>query len=245
MLKIRNRIDIKNAPISGIDCPELCLDKEHFQNYPKKILYKYNTNGFRDHEWPEDLSDVVWCVGDSFTVGIGQPFEETWPKVLESKLGKICLNLGKDGCSNDSISLRTQEIYKIHQPKLIVVMWSYFHRRRIDGKDVHFEKKQISKIAGIDNFTKNFKIVDALPTNIVHLLIPNAMIDIKWSTQSFEYFLSKMSTLTDQQIKKKILLHQLDYARDYHHFDIKTSKYACELIMEKIKQFDNSSKYPI
>ena len=79
-------------------------------------------------------------MGDSFTVGIGQPFEETWPKVLEKKIGRKCLNLGEDGCSNDTITQRVQEIYKLHKPQLIIVMWSFLHRRNVNGENVQFDK---------------------------------------------------------------------------------------------------------
>jgi len=227
MLKIRNRINIKNTTISGIDCPELCLDKEHFRNYPKKILYKYNTNGFRDHEWPTDLSDVIWCVGDSFTVGIGQPFEETWPNLLQKKLNKRCLNLGEDGCSNDTMALRIKEICKLHNPKLIVVMWSYLARRRRNNKDVGHNKNDFGDDMDLVNFSKNFKMANELSTNILNLLIPFAFD----GTESLK-----------EKYKDLTVIPQLDYARDHHHFDIMTSEYVTELITRKINTIDFQSK---
>ena len=227
MLKIRNRINIKNTTISGIDCPELCLDKEHFRNYPKKILYKYNTNGFRDHEWPTDLSDVIWCVGDSFTVGIGQPFEETWPNLLQKKLNKRCLNLGEDGCSNDTMALRIKEICKLHNPKLIVVMWSYLARRRRNNKDVGHNKNDFGDDMDLVNFSKNFKMANELSTNILNLLIPFAF-------DGMESLKEKYKDLT--------VIPQLDYAREHHHFDIMTSEYVTELITRKINTIDFQSK---
>jgi hypothetical protein len=95
VLKIKNRIGIPESKNSGMDTLEKCLDKDHYLSYTKDISYRYNSRGFRDHEWPEDLSDVIWCVGDSFTVGIGQPFEETWPNILQKQIGMRCLNLVK------------------------------------------------------------------------------------------------------------------------------------------------------
>jgi|TARA_R110000803_G_scaffold47123_2_gene98525 hypothetical protein len=223
MLKIRNRTNIKNSIISGMDCPELCLDKEHFRNYPKKISYKYNTNGFRDHEWPTDLSDVIWCVGDSFTVGIGQPFEETWPNLLQKKLNKRCLNLGEDGCSNDTMALRIKEICKLHNPKLIVVMWSYLARRRRNNKDIDHDKNDFGDDMDLVNFSKNFKIANESSTNILNLLIPFAFDGIDSLKEKY---------------KDLIIIPQLDYARDRHHFDIMTSYYVTELIKRKIQTID-------
>ena len=147
----------------GMDSFENCNNKEHFKNYKKHITYQYNSRGFRDRKWPTDLSDVVWCVGDSFTVGLGQPYKETWPYLLETKVKKRCINLGEDGCSNDTIALRALEIYKLYKPKLIIIMWSYFHRRRVDNQDIHFDKTNFGSNEDIKNFANNFRIVDSLP----------------------------------------------------------------------------------
>ena len=230
MLKIRNRMSISERKNIGIDTLEQCYDKDHYLSYTKDISYRYNSRGFRDHEWPEDLSDVVWCVGDSFTVGIGQPFEETWPQVLEKKIGKKCLNIGEDGCSNDTMALRTQEICKLHSPKLVVVMWSYFARRRMNGENVHHDRNHFGVDKDMANFSKNFKIVNELPTNIINLIIPFAFDDTKMLNENHP----DLNCLT-----------QLDYARDHFHFDVKTSVGVCQLIIKKINEFDNTSKYPI
>ena len=209
----------------GIDSLELCKDRQHFLNYSKKITYEYNSKGFRDKEWPETLSDVIWCVGDSFTVGVGQPAEETWPQLLEKKIGKRCINLGEDACSNDTISLRVKNIYDLYKPKLIIVMWSYFHRRRIDNENVHFDKTDFSPKSDLKNFIKNCKKISKLKTKIIQTIIPNAFLD----SQIFNYLLNKFKILN---------FPQLDYARDYHHFDIKTSEHLVNLLIKKINEFD-------
>lgn len=221
MLKIPSRMGRPESKTSGTDTLEKCVDREHYKSYTKHISYRYNSRGFRDHEWPEDLSDVVWCVGDSFTVGIGQPFEETWPQLLENKTGKRCLNIGQDGCANDTMALRIQEICKLYKPKLIVVMWSYFSRRRIDCENVRFDKNDFGFERDIKNFHKNFKIVNGLPTSIVNLLIPYAFDNVRLLKETY----------TDL-----VPVIQLDYARDYHHFDIKTSTGICDLIERKINK---------
>lgn len=243
MLKVVGKIK-SFSKTSGSDCLEKCLNKEHFKNYSKEVSYHYNSQGFRDLEWPVDLSDVVWCVGDSFTVGLGQPFEETWPQMLEKKILKRCLNIGENGCSNDTIALRALEIYKLYKPKLIIIMWSYFHRRRVDNQDVYCDITNFGSNEDIKNFAKNFLTVDSLPIKKIHLTIPNAFIDLnKYSKKAFNYILSKFDFLDQTQINKINIIKQLDYARDYHHFDVKTSEYITNLIMEKIKYLDNKPKY--
>ena len=221
---------IPESKNSGMDTLEECHDKDHYLSYTKDISYRYNSRGFRDHEWPEDLSDVVWCVGDSFTVGVGQPFEETWPQLLGKKLGKTCLNIGEDGCANDTMALRIQEICKSYTPKLVVVMWSYFARRRVSGVNVDHDKNDFGVDEDMANFSKNFKIVNELPTKIINLLIPFAFDDVKSVKEKY---------------KNTIFTRNIDYARDHTHFDIKTGVGVCQHIIKKINEFDNSSKYPV
>ena len=56
---VKDRINF-HSNFSGIDSPECCLNRKHFQNYKKKITYHYSSHGFRDLEWPDNLSDVIW-----------------------------------------------------------------------------------------------------------------------------------------------------------------------------------------
>jgi hypothetical protein len=229
LFRVENRIGKPDSKTSGIDSLKRCLNKKHFKSYKKDITYSYNSKGFRDHEWPEDLSDVVWCVGDSFTVGIGQPFEETWPQVLQKKLGKRCLNLGEDGCSNDTMALRIQEIYESYNPKFLVVMWSYFSRRRTNGTDVAYDKDNFGEDQDLKNFIKNFKTVNSLQTRVCNFAVPDSFSD-------------------EETLKKRYptlnIVKRLDYARDRHHFDVKTSNGICDLIIKKVN-LDNSPRYPI
>ena len=62
---------------SGNDNPDQALDKKHFREFNYPVEYCYNSRGYRDQEWPADLSNAIWCIGDSFTVGIGSPLGHT------------------------------------------------------------------------------------------------------------------------------------------------------------------------
>jgi len=242
ILKIKDKIK-HNLNYTGMDNLNGCLNKEHFINYKKKVIYNYNSQGFRDEEWPTDLNDVIWCVGDSFTVGIGQPYKETWPFLLEKNIKKRCLNLGEDGCSNDTISLRVKEINKLYKPKLIIVMWSYLHRRRVENKNVHVNKKDFGPKKDLKNFKKNFIEVNTLDCKIINLLIPN-ILALETNSKDFEltrYILKKLN-LKKNDLKEINVIPQLDYARDYHHFDIKTSEYVVDVLIKTINNFDFYSK---
>jgi len=114
---------------SGLDSFSECLNKEKFLKYPDKIEYRYNSKGFRDDEWPEDLESAIWCVGDSFTVGIGTSYNHIWPQKLSALTGRRTINVSMDGASNNWIARQVRDIYQSVNPKNIVVMWSYVERR--------------------------------------------------------------------------------------------------------------------
>lgn len=116
---------------SGIDSLGQCLDKKHFKSYPHQIEYRYNSRGFRDAEWPEDLAQLkqaIWCLGDSFTVGIGSPLEHTWVVQVGNQLDTRTINVSLEGASNYWIFRKTLDILTHIQPDVIIIQWSYIHR---------------------------------------------------------------------------------------------------------------------
>lgn len=121
------------------DTQQHCADQTHFDQYPYKIRYCYNSRGFRDQEWPENLSSAVWCFGDSFTVGIGSPREHTWPWLLQQRLNQRTVNISMHGASNNWMARRAVEIIKTVSPRRCVFHWSYLHRREKDEKTARNE----------------------------------------------------------------------------------------------------------
>ena len=124
---------------SGIDSIESCWDKKHFKNYPYRVEYAYNSRGFRDQEWPEsieELKNAIWCIGDSFTVGIGSPLEHTWPYLLQQQTGRRCINVSLDGASNEWIARKGISLLNVISPDVIIAHWSYTHRREITNSQI-------------------------------------------------------------------------------------------------------------
>lgn len=117
---------------SGIDSIDQCVDKKWFKQYPHTIYYDYNSRGFRDQEWPNDykeLKNSIWCVGDSFTVGLGSPVEHTWTWLLQNHTNTRTINVSMDGASNNWISRKAVDILTNIRPKHMVIHWSYVSRR--------------------------------------------------------------------------------------------------------------------
>lgn len=127
---------------SGIDSVESCLDTDHYLSFPHKVEYHYNSRGFRDAEWPDDLSQVIWCIGDSFTVGIGSPLEHTWPYILQQRTGRRAINVSMDGASNNWIARTAAAILSNFPTATMVVQWSFLHRRELDLQPILESKFQ-------------------------------------------------------------------------------------------------------
>jgi hypothetical protein len=124
---------------SGMDCLENCADKNHFKQYPHNVVYQYNSRGFRDCEWPdslEELKKATWCIGDSFTVGLGSPVEHTWPWLLQQRTDLRTINISMDGASNNWIARKTVDILQKINPQHLVIHWSFTSRRELDIKKV-------------------------------------------------------------------------------------------------------------
>lgn len=166
---------------SGMDTLELCFDKNHFLSYPYPIEYEYNSRGFRDAEWPnsiDELKNAVWCVGDSFTVGVGQPFDHIWPQVLSKQLNKRTINISMDGASNDWIARRAQSIIDNIAPNYMVILWSYTHRREHVDQSLSDEQRRIpaSKTSVEEDYVAwldLFNNIRSANTKIVHSTIPD------------------------------------------------------------------------
>lgn len=178
------------SDISGLDQRSKCLDKEHFDQYPYQVTYNYNSRGFRDQEWPSDLESAIWCLGDSFTAGLGSPIEHTWPSVLSQRSQHQTINVSMDGASNNWIARRCVDVYDLARPKNIVIMWSYLHRRESpeSGSDLsrRMQYTGTTLTQDIENLAQCRQQVQqhCANSNIVEFIIPDwhpAVTPTRWN----------------------------------------------------------------
>ena len=227
-LKLRT-FSKQHLEYSGLDTLEECFDKEHFLNYPYSVEYKYNSRGFRGPEWPSDLTNICWCVGDSFTAGLGSPYNHTWHYVLSEKSQLQTINVSMDGASNSWICRKTLELLSI-KPKNIIIQWSYIHRRESDNTNESDEIRRIYSInTTIEEDIQN--IIDCInkiesakqQTNIIHTFIPACVPYTE--KERFDKLIEKMNI-------QVVSFEQIDKARDGHHYDIQTSRNLVEKLLE-------------
>lgn len=161
---------------TGMDSLEHCKDKFFFKNFPLSIEYNYNSRGFRDKEWPQDLQNAIWCVGDSFTVGLGLPFDLTWPQQLQQQTMFPVITIAMDGASNQWIARQINLINSEIRPRHLVAMWSYFHRREHPDSTLSDLQRRIH--GQPDCELEDFELFEQLAQevaadNLIHAVIPN------------------------------------------------------------------------
>lgn len=171
---------------TGLDTAEQCVDKNHFASYPYTVEYIYNERGFRDQPWPSsehELAQAIWCVGDSFTVGVGSPLTHTWPWLLQKRTGLRTINVSMDGASNDWIARKSIDILQKIRPPILVCHWSYIERREQDWQSAlaEYNKQwQVSYRAVKDASWPDcdFANIDSLPADIRYELTHTHHIDL-------------------------------------------------------------------
>jgi hypothetical protein len=173
----------KQFAYSGIDSLNTCLDKELFIHWPHSIEYKYNTRGFRDQEWPLDLESAVWCLGDSFTAGVGSCIAHTWPQVLSRYSLCRVINVSMDGASNEWIARTARDAYDLARPRNMVIMWSYLHRRehpaaKLSSFNRRLHSVRSTMVQDFENFSSCRKLVQThcVDSNLIELVIPNFVV---------------------------------------------------------------------
>lgn len=205
---------------TGTDTADTCPDPTWFQTYPHHIQYQYNSRGFRDAEWPADLKNAIWCIGDSATAGIGSPIEHTWPRLLSQATNTPTINISMDGASNDCLSRLSAQVLTEIQPVAIVHQWSFIHRRETASGDneqrrVHYsratDQEDIANLIAAITRTERL----ATTTKLVHSFVPEfagnsetAVVALKaLNLPNIVYFFDK-----------------LDFGRDLLHYGPKTSE---------------------
>jgi len=97
----------------------------------KECKYTYNELGFRGDS-VNKTGFKIMSIGCSFTEGVGVNDNETWPSVFSKLIPNgVNLNFGCGGRSNDYIVRCLLSYYDIIKPDLILIMYTFPHRREI------------------------------------------------------------------------------------------------------------------
>jgi hypothetical protein len=94
-----------------------------------KCIYTFNEFGFRGDSYKTEGVRIL-SVGCSHTEGIGVNDSETWSHILSRKIvNGVDLNFGLSGRSNDYICRTILSWTERINPKIVLIMYTYPHRR--------------------------------------------------------------------------------------------------------------------
>lgn len=215
---------------SGMDCRDNCFDLDHFNSYSYPVEYVYNSRGFRDQEWPETLSEAIWCFGDSFTVGLGSPQSHTWPHLLAQSADRRTINISMDGASNSWIARKCLRVIREIQPSTIVIQWSYTHRREVEDTTLSDEDRRLmyinsTAVEDIKNTIDCIKQIEQEKTGqVIHSFIP------EFTNQDNKQVFNLALTKVAEHVILEFPI--LDLARDGKHYDIKTSQKFVDAVVQ-------------
>ncbi len=110
--------------------------------------YTYNELGFRGDNIKKEGFKVM-SLGCSHTEGVGVNDDETWPAQFCSHIENgVNLNFGTGGRSNDFICRCLMSYYDLIKPDLVLILYTYPHRREIYTDDNSIEPYIPTKVWG-------------------------------------------------------------------------------------------------
>jgi len=123
LLQWSKYLPYKNQEFNRLTQSEPIVNKEI------DLTYKFNSNGFRTHEFNiNNTEDCCLSLGSSYTFGTGMPIEQTWPSLLEEKIGMKVYNLGLGASSGDTCVRLALGWIDVLKPKKIFVLWGGTNR---------------------------------------------------------------------------------------------------------------------
>ena len=223
----------------GLDIPD---HRYHTRNAPtgwwkdhpvQDFDYSFNSWGFRGPEYDQYVGQpVILCMGDSNTVNLGGPIEDSWASQLDKLTELPCINLGMDGAGNDAIKLCYDRAYKLFDVQETFVMYSYIHRRLIDKEFTHYVRKGfVPTLAGKTRFKEPPPATDL--QNFEHFLV-NRIPD------AYESFIPEWC-YTEEELGFINDFPHFPYpegkqdkwsGRDFHHINAELNKQIAEYFYE-------------
>lgn len=197
-------------------------DKEAFNNYPK-FDYKFNSRGFRDEEWPEDTSNVLWLVGDSGSMGVGVAYEDTYPVLLEKALDVRVIKACKiNGNNYFDVFMYAKEILTTIKPKVLLVQWSFLWRNHIPKAPNVVTSNKMDAQATL-GYIKNLEKIKG-NTRLIHLVCP--------MVHCFCDFIKHLKDLNVDTV----YIEDVDLARDNMHIGIESHKLIAKATVDFLNE---------
>jgi len=175
-----------------------------------RCVYTYNELGFRGDSIQKKGFKVM-SIGCSLTEGVGVNNNETWPAQFCNLIpNSVNLNFGTGGRSNDFISRCLLTYYDLIKPDLVLIMYTFPHRKEFYTKDGGIEPF----IPGVEwGYMEETEEGKEIQTNLVNIQNDNED-SINWykNHMLIKYFLE---TKKCNWIWNGSFLNNIDYSDDF------------------------------
>lgn len=197
--------------------------KEHIKKgipFPWKedsFTYSLNEFGYRGHHPLVSAQKKILVCGCSFTFGIGLPYEQVWPQIVEDNIAySKVINLALGGESCDYVTRIIYKTIDLIKPDAVMVLWPPAYRYELSlGSSVqsvlpqdnafsvffssdqvvhyHFEKNRLflQEICGNKGIPLYEEAFDDLTFPITTRARDNAHPGKEWQRQVADLFLNK------------------------------------------------------
>ena len=202
------------------------------------ITYEETLYGFRSSstEIFNDKLSTIACFGCSNTVGVGLPWEETWPYLLKQKLNSKynVKNYGQGGGSCDLISRLVYNYLLTNKPKIICCLLPSINRSEI----FLYNKLVLDLISLKKNvaFLKSMCSLNGIP---LYILTVDTTILIYSQTRPF--VIDKKTSAEVLKTLTSSLNEKSERARDGLHYGTKIQDYFASYFSDKILTESNDN----
>jgi hypothetical protein len=258
---LSNNIELYNFYNKEIPFGIVDIQNNYLKN---KNYYLYNNYGYRTNIENDKLDlnkkDKIFCFGCSFTFGLGNKYEETWPHFLSRYFSNYNIyNFGVNGSSIASIVRRIYQFIKnieynnFEYPEYVIIYFPDFYR---EEQISHYEGMVVTKKWGSWNLNKDLlKYIKKKETMntffyfVKHFTFIDEILskrNIKWYWSSWHpeyslitkklinYYL-KNNTFLDKD-NNVVLCPVLDRSTEGNHFGPKTNAKLASLFYEIIQK---------
>ena len=169
----------------------------------------------------EYIGNEILAIGDSFTLGLGVDNQHTWAAQLSNLVNYPVCNFSLNGCSNDWMVRRTQQLLTQFTPKAVIVHYTFSHRRERPFKDwTDVERTECEPLYSNEenyaNWKSAFEYFSSLDIPVVHSFITD------WHPIPIDY-----ASLPGKVIRPMV---KMDLARDGFHYGPKTHQRLAQCI---------------
>ena len=190
----------------------------------KKVIYKFNSHGFRCDEFSHD--DSVMFLGCSNTLGMALPLEDTWAYQVAKNLNLKSVNLGIPGTGPDTAFRLANHYIPQIKPKIVVYLETPPGRFCLVSSKKHIYDFSVTESEFLtDNMFKEY--YEHWLSNEENIIL-----------NSLKHKLAIQSLCHDHGIKfiyvENKEFHPIDFARDLMHYGIHSNLNLSKLVLDRI-----------